>query len=45
MNLFTIYCAGCMTPIAEAYAEEDSDVAKGHTKDAYYCADCAEEDK
>lgn len=44
MELFTIYCTGCQKPIAEAYAKDDSGVARGDINDAYYCADCAHAD-
>ena len=42
MESFAIYCTGCSKVIGEAYAKEDSGVAKGDINDAYYCADCAE---
>jgi len=42
MELFTIYCTGCEKVIAEAYAKDDSGVAQGDIKDAYYCETCAE---
>lgn len=42
MEFFEIYCTGCNKVIGQAYAKEDSGVAKGDIKDEYFCADCAE---
>ena len=44
MELFAIYCSGCQNVIGEAYAKDDSGVAKGDINDEYYCADCSESD-
>jgi phage FluMu protein Com len=41
MELFMIYCTRCNKVIGEAYAKEDSGVAKGEIKDEYYCSLCA----
>ena len=41
MDIYDIYCTGCDTIIATAYAKNDSDVARGRIKDEYHCANCA----
>lgn len=44
MDIYDIYCTGCDTIIATAYAKSDSDVARGRIKDEYHCANCARRD-